>query len=100
MGPEGGSGGGEVVATGTPEDLVKVAASHTGKALLPILFPKKVKASAKSKGAKRIATTEFTHLEVEGASQHNLKNVNARIPRNEMTVFCGPSGSGKSSLAM
>jgi len=100
MGPEGGSAGGYLVACGTPEDLTKVAASHTGKALLPVLFPKKIKASAKSKVTKRIATPEFTHLEVEGASQHNLKNVNARIPRNEMTVFCGPSGSGKSSLAM
>ncbi len=100
MGPEGGSAGGHLVACGTPEELTKVAASHTGKALLPVLFPKKIKASAKSKVTKRIATPEFTHLEVEGASQHNLKNVNARIPRNEMTVFCGPSGSGKSSLAM
>ncbi len=37
MGPEGGSGGGEVVALGTPEEIVKVAASHTGHWLGPVL---------------------------------------------------------------
>ncbi|MCO6458515.1 MAG: excinuclease ABC subunit UvrA, partial [Pirellulaceae bacterium] len=37
---------------------------------------------------------------VQGARQHNLKDVDARIERDRMTVFCGPSGSGKSSLAM
>ena len=37
---------------------------------------------------------------VRGAHQHNLKHVNLRVPRNQFNVFCGPSGSGKSSLAM
>ena len=36
---------------------------------------------------------------VRGASQHNLKQVDADIPRGAMTVCCGPSGSGKTSLA-
>src|SRR5204862_4037247 len=36
----------------------------------------------------------------EGACQHNLKNVSVALPREEMTVCCGPSGSGKSSLAL
>ena len=39
-------------------------------------------------------------LTVQGARQHNLKNVTVELPREEMTVFCGPSGSGKSSLAL
>jgi excinuclease ABC subunit A len=47
MGPEGGDGGGEVVATGRPEDIVKVAASYTGEFLKPVLKTK----SAKSKQA-------------------------------------------------
>ncbi len=37
---------------------------------------------------------------VRGAEEHNLKNVSVEIPRDRMTVCCGPSGSGKSSLAM
>ncbi|MBE6427112.1 MAG: excinuclease ABC subunit UvrA [Planctomycetaceae bacterium] len=40
------------------------------------------------------------HIHVEDASQHNLKHITLDIPRNAMTVCCGPSGSGKSSLAM
>ena len=101
MGPEGGSGGGEVVVTGTPETVVKCKASHTGVALGPILNPKKLTTKQRNRPAKKKAETEYiTHLEVQGASQHNLKNINARIPRDQMTVFCGPSGSGKSSLAM
>ena len=51
MGPEGGSGGGTVLATGTPEDIAKVATSHTGKFLAPMLkqTPVKAKAVAKNK---------------------------------------------------
>jgi excinuclease ABC subunit A len=37
LGPEGGNGGGTIVATGTPEDIVKVNASHTGRFLKPLL---------------------------------------------------------------
>src|SRR5262249_25667724 len=42
----------------------------------------------------------IAHLEIEGASQHNLKHVSARLPREQLSVFCGPSGSGKASLAL
>jgi excinuclease ABC subunit A len=38
-------------------------------------------------------------LEVRGAAEHNLKRVDARIPKQQLVVFTGPSGSGKSSLA-
>ncbi|MDT0683772.1 excinuclease ABC subunit UvrA [Roseicyclus sp. F158] len=44
IGPEGGDGGGQVVATGTPEDVAKVEASHTGHYLAPMLVPRKVAA--------------------------------------------------------
>src|SRR4029079_4970016 len=37
---------------------------------------------------------------VRGAAQHNLQGVDVEIPRHSLSVFCGPSGSGKSSLAM
>jgi len=41
----------------------------------------------------------ITHISVRGARQHNLQNINVRIPRNTFTVVTGLSGSGKSSLA-
>jgi len=44
-------------------------------------------------------TTEAGDILVRGARQHNLKNINVRIPRNKLTVVTGVSGSGKSSLA-
>ncbi len=40
-----------------------------------------------------------THIHVKGAREHNLRNVELRIPRGKLVVFTGPSGSGKSSLA-
>ena len=39
------------------------------------------------------------HIVIRGAAQHNLKNVNLTLPKQQLVVFCGPSGSGKSSLA-
>ncbi|MBX3441695.1 MAG: excinuclease ABC subunit UvrA [Planctomyces sp.] len=42
----------------------------------------------------------LTRIAIRGARQHNLQNIDIEIPRDEMSVFCGPSGSGKSSLAM
>jgi excinuclease ABC subunit A len=52
LGPEGGDGGGEIVAAGTPEDLVKVARSYTGQFLAPVLARRGVK------GKKRIEAAE------------------------------------------
>ncbi|OAI53457.1 hypothetical protein AYO47_00840 [Planctomyces sp. SCGC AG-212-M04] len=120
MGPEGGRGGGRVVVSGTPEDVAACEASHTGKALKAVLGerggvsplmtstkngrPKKRDARPpKITSAARITpppATGLTHIAIRGAKQHNLQDIDIDIPRDEMSVFCGPSGSGKSSLAM
>ncbi|MDY3559560.1 excinuclease ABC subunit UvrA [Gemmata sp. JC673] len=110
MGPEGGSGGGRVVVAGTPEQVAKHKGSFTGQALAPILTPnarRTATARSAARGQLKKAKAEqpepaqfITHLCVEGACQHNLKNVSAKLPREKMSVFCGPSGSGKSSLAL
>jgi excinuclease ABC subunit A len=117
LGPEGGGGGGQIVAEGRPEQVVKVKASHTGKALAPILHAAKertakpaaqpaVRRKKPVDAASLMAQVEKTSRDpgppaimVRGAACHNLRQVDADIPRGAMTVCCGPSGSGKTSLA-
>ena len=111
LGPEGGAGGGRIVAQGTPEQVAQVAASHTGAALRRALQPdhsRRVgtaavsKAGQRSAGNRRSASSEegLDAIAVRGARQHNLKGIDLDIPRHKMTVCSGPSGSGKSSLAI
>lgn len=103
LGPEGGASGGRIVAAGTPEQIAECSESYTGRALARVLTSKSPieLASTKSNGAARKKrATLAKKIEVQGARQHNLKDVDVHVPRDQMTVFCGPSGSGKSSLAM
>jgi len=104
MGPEGGSGGGLLIAQGTPETVSQVAESHTGVALSKIFDPKPRPKAAKGAGAarrKRASSEEgLAAIAVRGASQHNLKGIDVDLPRHKMSVCSGPSGSGKSSLAI
>ncbi len=101
MGPDGGSGGGELVIEGTPETVAKSNTSHTGMALKAFFDPDRVTTTLAlhDKKKKIDLLTDPGFIRVEGASQHNLREVNLEIPRGAITVFCGPSGSGKSSLA-
>jgi excinuclease ABC subunit A len=103
LGPDGGAGGGRLVAAGTPEQIAKKEASFTGQALKHVLSPRFTPLKAVKKAAaigKPKQGGRLTHLMVQGAREHNLKNITVSIPREEMTVFCGPSGSGKSTLAL
>ena len=111
LGPEGGEDGGRIIAQGTPEQVAQVAASHTGAALRRALHPdhsRRVgtaavsKAGQRSAGNRRSASSEegLDAIAVRGARQHNLKGIDLDIPRHKMTVCSGPSGSGKSSLAI
>ena len=99
LGPEGGAGGGRIIAAGTPEEIAKCEDSYTGQALKEVLRRGK-DAAALNGHVKRPRIEPVREISVRGAKEHNLKDVSLALPRDEMTVFCGPSGSGKSSLAM
>src|SRR5262245_53123606 len=76
LGPEGGAGGGKIVATGTPEQIVKKKDSFTGQALAPVLQNHK-SPRATTRGRSGIGKPEIeyiTHRAIQGARQHNLKN--------------------------
>ncbi len=103
IGVEGGRGGGELVAEGHPSEIATVANSYTGEAIANVLGIERVRRKEVAKVIREVAMPDArarTHVVVEGACEHNLRHVNVSIPRDAMTVFCGPSGSGKSSLAM
>lgn len=98
LGPDGGSGGGEVVYCGPYPGLLKCKASHTGRIMAEIASgdaqPKK--SGRKKKPVDRALDGDIV---VRGAALHNLKKVDARFPAGQLTVVTGPSGSGKTSLA-
>src|SRR5262249_8418891 len=107
LGPEGGAGGGEVVCSGTPEQVAGCDHSYTGQALRhgplslgPASGKKPTRSEGRTDGQRLTDRKPITHLTVQGAQQHNLKNIDVSLPRERMTVCCGPSGSGKSSLAL
>ena len=89
IGPGAGVHGGTVVAKGTAKEIMKCPDSVTGKYLsgeLSVSVPQK----------RRKGNGKF--LEVRGAQQNNLKNINVKIPLGEFVCVTGVSGSGKSSL--
>jgi excinuclease ABC subunit A len=88
MGPGAGEHGGYVVAQGTPQEVMAVADSATGQYLagtLAIPVPRKRRRPS-------------GYIEIEGASQHNLHSIDAKIPLGVFACVTGVSGSGKSTL--
>lgn len=116
LGPEGGDGGGQVMGTGTPDDLMKNTASYTGQALndytSAIVYEDKSQQArlaaeplvAYQAGTGSPTQSSARHLgqhsiDILNAREHNLKGINVSIPHDTFTVITGVSGSGKSTLA-
>ncbi|MDP3886529.1 excinuclease ABC subunit UvrA [Hydrogenophaga sp.] len=112
LGPEGGVGGGLVVAEGPPEEVRQHASSHTARALRDyaesmgevhavqegrlvdyLKQPQRQRASAARTAGHSNA------IRIVNAKEHNLKNLSVDIPRGQFNVISGVSGSGKSTLA-
>ena len=89
IGPGAGENGGYVIAEGTPEEVMNNENSLTGQYLSG-----KRKIDLKDNYRKG----NGLYLEVKGASENNLKNVNVKFPLNKFICVTGVSGSGKSSL--
>lgn len=91
MGPKAGSKGGQVIAAGTVDEVLKNKKSLTAQYLNG---EKQIEVPAK----RRKGNGKF--LELTGARTNNLKNVNVKIPLGTLTCVTGISGSGKSSLIL
>ncbi|MFN8624641.1 MAG: excinuclease ABC subunit UvrA [Candidatus Binatia bacterium] len=107
LGPEGGAGGGEVLAAGTPEAVAACERSHTARYLRAALSADGGAAVREAAGryeASGVSTAlpqplRTGVMRIVGAKEHNLRDVSLDIPRDRFIVLTGLSGSGKSTLA-
>jgi excinuclease ABC subunit A len=93
LGPDGGDYGGEVIYSGSYNELLHCKKSYTAQALLS------TKEQKRTEGKNNIEQIIKNPIELKGVKTHNLKEIDVKIPRNKLTVITGVSGSGKSSLA-
>ncbi len=100
LGPEAGKHGGVLVAEGTPEEVARVTASHTGRYLAKEFGSDRVAEEAVAyQVVSRAAKPKDDKICIHGARENNLKNLQLELPRNQLVVITGLSGSGKSTLA-
>ena len=93
IGPEAGSGGGQIIFEGSPKELAR-RKTHTGRALAA-----STKRKAANKKSPPKSGSASSQIAIHGLRHHNLKNINTVIPHHEFVVVSGLSGSGKSTLA-
>ena len=109
LGPEGGDGGGEIVKVGTPTHFVASPIGSNGRESLTARYLKQFvdqytqrskppRASGTARKKKRVREIA-TSIRIQGAKEHNLKNINLEIPLNTLITLTGVSGSGKSTIA-
>ncbi len=89
IGPGSGEYGGDIVASGTPKQVMKVKKSITGQYLA---------GTRKIEIPKVRRKQDHGYIKIKGASANNLKNINVNIPLQNFVCVSGVSGSGKSSL--
>jgi excinuclease ABC subunit A len=99
LGPEGGAAGGGIVCVGTPTEIMRAATSHTGRALAEAASAPPFTAIAAVRDAGSAPYAAPASIEIRGAREHNLKDVDVSLGLNQFTVITGVSGSGKSTLA-
>ncbi len=110
LGPEAGTAGGLLVAKGTPEEVAEHDESHTGRYLRRMLqLPSRGLATETGweEAGLRVAEEPPAYaagrknrelansIQIRGAREHNLKNISVNIPRDQMVIITGLSGSGK-----
>ncbi len=95
LGPESGKNGGRIIGCGSPEEIMNILSSHTGRMLRNHISPDKYTVIEE----KSSFSTLSAPIELEGVTTNNLKNIDVSIPKEKLTVITGVSGSGKSSLA-
>ncbi|NPD88869.1 MAG: excinuclease ABC subunit UvrA [Asgard group archaeon] len=101
LGPDGGEeNGGYLVDLGTPEEILENELSYTGQALKKVLTDDYIEEEVEPIKIEKEDLDPSKYLYVRGATKNNLKSINLDIPKEKLVVITGPSGSGKSSLAI